>query len=100
MSILRRLSPLAPWNLLRTLDEIRGLPAHRTLVQRELKSLTKHATQMLTERKELQQELKALKKLMLTERTEVRHELTGIDEATAETGCQEAEGTGADRSSG
>ena len=75
MSILRRLSPLAPWNLLRTLDEIRGLPAHRTQVQRELKSLTKHANLMLTERKELQQELKALKNLMLTERTEVRQEL-------------------------
>ena len=65
MSILRRLSPLAPWNLLRTLDEVRGLTAHRTQVQRELKSLTKHANLMLTERKELQQEWKALKNLML-----------------------------------
>ena len=77
-SILRRLSPLAPWNLLRTLDEVRGLPAHRTQVQRELISLTKHTKQMLTERKELQQELKALKNLMLTERKEVRQELTAL----------------------
>ena len=78
MSILRRLSPLAPWNLLRTLDEVRGLPAHRMQVQRELKSLTKHASLMLTERKELHQELKALQKLMLTERTEVRYELKAL----------------------
>ena len=78
MSILRYLSPLAPWNLLRMLDEVRGLPAHRTQVQRELKSLTKHTRLMLTERKELHQELKALKKLLLTERTEVRQELKAL----------------------
>ena len=75
MSIFRRLSPLAPWNLLRTLDEVRGLPALRTQVKQELKALTK---QVLTERTEVRQELKALKKQVLTERKELRQELKAL----------------------
>ena len=42
--IVRRLSPLAPWRLLRTLDEVRELPALRTQVtqgRKESKRLKK-----------------------------------------------------------
>ena len=78
MSILRRLSPLAPWNLLRTLDDVRGLPALRTQVRHELKALTAHTKQMLAERTEVRKELKALKNQVLTERTEVRQELKSL----------------------
>ena len=86
MSILRRLSPLAPWNLLRTLDEVRGLPTHRTQVQRELNALKK---QVLTERTETHEELKALKKQMLTERTEIQQELKALKKQTRKRGIDE-----------
>ena len=92
MSIIRRLSPLAPWNLLRTLDEVRGLPTHRTQVHRELKALTKHTTQLLTQRDEVQQELKAVKKQMLTERTEVRQELKALTKQIRKQGINQQTG--------
>ena len=48
MQIVRRLSPLAPWRLLRTLDEVRELPAHRTQVKQGLKE-TKKLKKQITE---------------------------------------------------
>ena len=53
MRFLRRLSPLAPWKLLRTLDEVRELPALRTRVQRGLKETKRLQKQIRDERKEL-----------------------------------------------
>ena len=53
MRFLRRLSPLAPWKLLRTLDEVRQLPALRTKVQRGLKETKRLQKQIRDERKEL-----------------------------------------------
>ena len=53
MRFLRRLSPLAPWKLLRTLDEVRELPALRTKVQAGLKETKRLQKQIRDERKEL-----------------------------------------------
>ena len=53
MRFLRRLSPLAPWKLLRTLDEVRELPALRTKVQKGLKETKTLQKQIRDERKEL-----------------------------------------------
>ena len=55
MQILRRLSPLAPWRLLRTLDEVRELPALRTQVKQGLKESKRLKKQIL----ELQRRLDA-----------------------------------------
>ena len=52
---LRRLSPLAPWRLLRTLDEVRELPALRTQVKHGLKETKRLKKQIL----ELQRRLDA-----------------------------------------
>ena len=86
MSILRRLSPLAPWNLLRTLDEVRGLPELRTQVKQELNALKK---QVLTERTETHEELKALKKQILTERKEIQQELKALKKQIGKRGIDE-----------
>ena len=53
MRFLRRFSPLAPWKLLRTLDEVRELPALRTKVQRGLEETKRLQKQIRDERKEL-----------------------------------------------
>ena len=45
--IVRRLSPLAPWRLLRTLDEVRELPALRMQVKPGLKE-TKRLKKQIT----------------------------------------------------
>ena len=53
MRFLRRFSPLAPWRLLRTLDEVRELPALQTKVQRGLEETKRLQKQIRDERKEL-----------------------------------------------
>ena len=55
IQILLRLSPLAPWRLLRTLDEVRELPALRTQVKQGLKETKRLKKQIL----ELQRRLDA-----------------------------------------
>ena len=47
MQIVRRLSPLAPWRLLRTLDEVRELPALRTQVKQGRKETQRLQKQIL-----------------------------------------------------
>ena len=47
MQILLRLDPLAPWRLLRTLDEVRELPALRTQVKQGRKETQRLQKQIL-----------------------------------------------------
>ena len=51
----RRLGPLAPWRLLRTLDEVRELPALRTQVKQGLKETKTLKKQMLEAQRGLDQ---------------------------------------------
>ena len=62
MQFLRRLSPLAPWRVLRTLDEVRELPVLRTQVKQGLTETKKLKKQMLEVQRRLDQrkELAAL----------------------------------------
>ena len=78
MRFLRRLSPLAPWRLLRTLDAVRELPALRTKVQRGLKETKRLQKQILNERRETQRGLDALTKQMRDERKEVQQGLKAL----------------------
>ena len=57
IQILLRLSPLAPWRLLRTLDEVRELPALRTQMKQGLKESKRLQKQILTESKRLQKQI-------------------------------------------
>ena len=52
---MRRLGPLAPWRLLRTLDEVRELPALRTQVKQGLKETKTLKKQMLEAQRGLDQ---------------------------------------------
>ena len=83
MQLLRRLSPLAPWRLLQTLNEVREVPALRTQVQRGLKETKKLKKQILTERKEIQRELNALTRQIKDERTDLAGILTRIEQSRA-----------------
>ena len=72
MSILRRLSPLAPSRLLRTLDEVGELPALRTQVKQGLKETKRLKKQIL----EVQRQLDARTKQTRDERQELQGLLT------------------------
>ena len=59
--ILRRLSPLAPWRLLRTLDEVRELPALRTQVKQGRKESKRLKKQILEVQRQLDVRLAGLR---------------------------------------
>ena len=61
MQILRRLSPLAPWRLLRTLDEVRELPALRTQVTQGRKESKRLKKQILKVQRQLDVRLAGLR---------------------------------------
>ena len=61
IQILLRLSPLAPWRLLRTLDEVRELPALRTQVKQGLKESKRLKKQILKVQRQLDVRLAGLR---------------------------------------
>ena len=79
VQILRRLSPLAPWRFLRTLDEIRELSALRTQVKQGLKE-TKRLKKQVTE---LQRRLDAQAKQTRDEPKELAELRTRVEQARA-----------------
>ena len=79
VQVLLRLSPLAPWRFLRTLDEIRELPALRTQVKHGLKE-TKRLKKQITE---LQRRLDAQAKQTRDEPKELAGLRTRVEQARA-----------------
>ena len=75
MQVVRRLSPLAPWRLLRTLDEVRELPALRTQVKHGLKETKRLKKRIL----ETQRQLDAQTKQTQDERKKLEGILTRVD---------------------
>lgn len=75
MSIRDRLAPLAPWNLLRTLDELRELAAVRTRsteVSRRVRALTKQVDAMSEQMDAVSSELQDTRKALAEQRTLVK----------------------------
>ncbi len=77
--IVRRLGPLAPWRLLRTLDEVRELPALRTQVKEGLKETKRLKKQVL----ETQRQLDARAKQTRDEPKELAEFRTRVEQARA-----------------
>ena len=89
MSIRDRLAPLAPWNLLRTLDELRELPAVRTRsteVSRRVRALTKQVDAMSEQMDAVSSELQETRKALAEQRTLVKQSRGGLPERYADPG--------------
>jgi hypothetical protein len=76
MSLLRRLAPLAPWNLLHTLDEVRQIRTKSTEVHRQARVLTKQTKALTTEMEDNRQTLAKLGTLVNQSRTAYQSDAT------------------------